>query len=104
MKRTTDETRIAEEIVSVLPAGSVVRACSEDRGAIRFAVRTAAAKLRSIILSRASLRKLITDPLRNVKIEYLQRDILQARRGEYRYPHAGRLSPRLSAAAVAMTR
>lgn len=100
-----DETTVAEQIVSVLPAGSVVRACSDDRRTIRYAVRTAAAKLRAIVLSKASLRKLMADPLREVKIEYLQRDLLVSikRRVEYRYPHAGRLTPAQQSPAVAVT-
>jgi hypothetical protein len=76
--RKYDETRLAEEIVSVLPAG-VARACSDDRDAIRFAVRGEGMKLRSIVLNRTSLRKLASDPAREVKIEYQQRS-------EFRYP------------------
>lgn len=94
-----DESRIAEEIVSVLPAG-VARACSPQRDAIRYTVRAAGMKLESIVLSRASLRRLIEDPARDVKIEYLKRDLLQSasRKGEFRYP---RLSFRAAAAAAA---
>src|SRR5947208_10018419 len=66
----TDETRIAEEIVGVLPEGSVVRVCSDDRESLRFAVRDAALKLRSIVLRRSSLRRLFTDPARAIKVEY----------------------------------
>lgn len=82
-----DETRLAEEIVSVLPAG-VARACSDDRGAIRFAVRGEGMKLRTIVLDRRSLRKLASDPAREVKVEYLQRDLIAtaAQRSEFRYP------------------
>ena len=91
-----DETRIAEEIVSVLPAG-IARALTDDRESLRFAVRGAGLKLRSIVFCRASLRRLINDPLRSVKVEYLQRDLLQsaARRTEFRYPRPARISPRL---------
>lgn len=85
--RKYDETRMAEEIVSVLPAG-VARALSDDREVIRFAVRGEGMKLRSIVLNRASLRKLMNDPARDVKIEYLQRDLVGAagQRSEFRYP------------------
>src|SRR5829696_7721520 len=88
-----DETRIAEKIVSIFPAG-VARACSADRDTIRFAVRDAALKLRTIVLNRASLRRLINDPLRDVKIEYLQRDLAAsaAKRAEFRYPRLSRLT------------
>lgn len=84
---THDESRIAEEIVSVFPAG-VAREFSSERGAIRYAVRGEGLKLRKIVLCRASLRKLMADPARDVKIEYLQRDLLRAaaQRSEYRYP------------------
>jgi hypothetical protein len=87
-----DETRIAEAIVSVLPDG-VARELSGERRTIRFAVRAAGLKLRTIVLSRASLRKLIDDPARDVKIEYLQRDLAAsaARRCEYRYPRVTRM-------------
>lgn len=82
-----DETRMAEEIVSVLPSG-VAREFSAERDAIRYAVRADGMKLRTIVLKRASLRKLIEDPQRAVKIEYLQRDLLQAasQRKTFQYP------------------
>ena len=92
MNRKMDETRIAELIVSVLPAG-VARACSPERETIRYAVRADGLKLRTIVFSRASLRRLIDDPHAAVKIEYLQRDLLDsaARRGEFRYPRPSRI-------------
>ena len=82
-----DETRMAEEIVSVLPSG-VARELSAERDAIRYAVRADGMKLRTIVLKRASLRKLLEDPQRAVKVEYLQRDLLHAaaQRSEFRYP------------------
>ena len=94
-----DESRIAEEIVGVLPAG-VARACSPERDTIRYTVRSAGMKLKSIVLKRSSLRKLMEDPARDVKLEYLKRDLLDSasRRGEFRYP---RLSFRRAAAAAA---
>ena len=52
-----DEARLAEEIVGVLPAESVVRICSEDRDSVRFAIRAESLKIRSVILSRASLSR-----------------------------------------------
>jgi len=102
---TIHEMRVAEEIVSVLPGGSFMRVCSDERDAIRFAVRASGLKLRSVILSRASLRRLIEDPARDVKIEYLQRDLLRSakRRGEFNYPRTSCLSrvlPRRAAAAA----
>lgn len=87
MTNKYDESRIAEAIVSVLPAG-VARACSAERDTLRYAVRGEGIKLKTIILSRRSLRKLIDDPARDVKIEYLQRDLLQnaPHRAEFCYP------------------
>jgi len=89
----TDETRIADEIVRVLPEGSVVRVCSDDRESIRYAVRDASLKLRTIVLRRLSLRKLLNDPARAVKVEYLGRELAEAagHRSEYRYPRPVRL-------------
>ena len=89
----TDETRLAEEIVRVLPAGSVVRSCSDDLETVRFAVQAADLKLRSVVLSRASLRRLLSDAARTVKVEYLQRDLLRSalRRAEFRYPRLSRV-------------
>ncbi len=82
-----DESRIAEEIVSVLPA-DIVRACSPEKHTLRFSVRADGMKLKSIVFDRVSLRRLAEDPARAVKIEYLQRDLLESagRRGEFRYP------------------
>ena len=83
-----DETKLAQEIVAVLPPDSVARFCSDDAESIRFSVEAADLKLRSVVLSRASLRRLLADATRAVKIEYLQRDLLRSavRRAEFRYP------------------
>lgn len=88
-----DETRLAQEIVGVLPPGSVARFCSDDPQSIRFAVQAADLKLRSVVFTRASLRRLLTDAARAVKVEYLQRDILRsaARRAEFRYPRLNKV-------------
>src|SRR5947199_9591355 len=85
--KTMDETKLAAEIVGVLDP-AVVRVCSEVRDAIRYAVRGKSLKLRTILLRREALRKLLTDPARSVKIEYLKRDLLRAtmQRIEFRYP------------------
>lgn len=97
----TDETRIAEEIVKALPEGTVARVCSDDRKSIRYAVRSRELKLRTIVLSRASLRKLAADPACEVKLEYLRRDLAESasRRAEFRYPR-----PDFAARRVAITR
>ena len=94
-----DELTIAQSIVSVLPAGSVARVCSDDRDTIRFAVRAEGLKLRSVILQRESLKRLQNDTTSAVKIEYLQRDLLRSagRRSEFQYPRTiRRAAARLS--------
>lgn len=85
--RNLDETRLANQIVSVLDPATL-RACSDDRDAIRFAVRSSTLKLRTIVLRRAALRRLLGDAARDVKVEYLQRDLLRSasQRAEYFYP------------------
>jgi hypothetical protein len=92
-----DETRIAQEIISVLPAESVARLASDDHDTICYAVQSSTMKLRSIILSRSSLRRLEGDPQRAIKIEYLQRDLLRGalRRAEFRYPRLASALSRL---------
>jgi hypothetical protein len=84
---TLDETKLAEEIVATLEADAV-RVCSDDRDSIRFAIRSAGMKLRSIVLRRLALRRLLHDPAGPVKIEYLQRELRRAagHRIEYAYP------------------
>lgn len=91
--KTMDETKLAEEIVSVMDA-RVVRVCSDDRENVRFAVR-GLMKLRSIVLGRAALRRLLHDRDGAVKIEYLQRDLLRSaeQRDEYIFPRRSALSP-----------
>jgi len=85
--KTTDETRLAKEIVGTLEADAV-RVCSDDRDSIRFSIRAAGMKLRSIVLRRWALRRLLSDPAGPVKIEYLQRELRTAasQRIEYAYP------------------
>lgn len=93
------DKRLAEEILGVLPEGSVARACSDDPATIRFAVRSAGLKLRAVVLNRSSLRRLVSDPARDIKIEYLKRDLLRSatRRAEYVYPRPARLASRAEA-------
>src|SRR5438552_19150254 len=86
--KNMQELQLAEEIVSVLPGGSFARICSDDRATIRYSVRSEEMKLKEIVLSRASLRKLIEDPARSVKVDYLRRDLERSsrRRDAYQYP------------------
>ena len=90
--RSNEDARIAQEIVSVLPAESVIRVAA-DEDTLRFVVNNTTLRLRSVVLNRASLNRLAGDPLRNVKIEYLQRDLLRSamKRAEFRYPRLSRI-------------
>jgi hypothetical protein len=107
---TAEEMRIAQEIMSVLPEGSVARVCSNDDETVRYTVSNGLLKLRSVVLCRESLRRLQADPDRAVKIEYLQRDLLSSaiRRAEFRYPRVSRifrkrsLTARIRAASLAV--
>ena len=101
--KVMDETKLAEEIVGAV-GQEVVRVCSDDRESLRFAIRSAAMKLRSVVLNRASLRRLLLDPLGEVKIAYLKRDLRRAtvQRAEYVYPRKSAIAkvtaePRLAA-------
>lgn len=95
---TSDEARVAEEIVSVLPAGSFARVCSDDRETIRFTVENSTLKLRTVVLDRESLGRLHSDPARAIKIDYLQRDLVRSamKRSEFRYPRVPRAFRKLS--------
>jgi hypothetical protein len=88
-----EENRIAEEILSVLPQGSVARVCSDDHDSVSFTVSSVLLKLKAVTLDRESLLRLHSDPARAVKVEYLQRDLLRSaiRRAEFRYPRINRL-------------
>ncbi|HEY6139879.1 MAG TPA: hypothetical protein VI670_19145 [Thermoanaerobaculia bacterium] len=91
--KSMDETKLAEEIVSVLNA-RVVRVCSDDRENLRYAIR-GPMRLRSVVLRRAALRRLLHDRDGVIKIEYLQRDLLRCveQRGEYVYPRRSAINP-----------
>jgi len=85
--KTMDETGLAKEIVAVLPEGAI-RLCSADRDAIRYAVRSGELRLRTIVLGRSALRRLLHDRDGLVKIEYLRRDLIRSAttRSEFTYP------------------
>jgi hypothetical protein len=87
LSNSASEVALAEEIVSVLMFAAQ-RVYSEWEDAIRYAVRGTRLKLRSIILNRAALRRLLRDSSGTVKIEYLKRDLLRCavQAAEYRYP------------------
>lgn len=85
--RNQDEARLAAEIVSVLEP-SALRTCSDEQDVIRYCVRASSLRLRTIILDRKALRRLLNSKDGAVKIEYLKRDLASAaeHRAEYRYP------------------
>lgn len=84
--------RVAASIVGVLSPVAVPVDCVSGCDAICFAVRSRSFRLRSIVLSRGSLRRLLTATNGVVKIEYLKRDLLRSavNRAEYRYPRRRR--------------
>lgn len=90
MTTELSETAIAEEIVSILRCPAL-RFRSIADAAISYAVRDTSLKLRSVVLDRSSLRRLLLDSNRVVKIEYLKRDLLRSARlfRHYRYPRRG---------------
>jgi hypothetical protein len=73
---------------------------------IRYAVRGKLLKLRSIILDRDALRRLLKDAAAAVKIEYLKRDLLRSAglRSEYRYPRSSVVRRAEAALALATDR
>jgi hypothetical protein len=82
---TTQEMKVAEKVLEPLEHEH----WSEDDKFIRIRIRKGpGSRLASVIFSKLALRRLISDPNRDVKVEYLRRDIArQARwRREYRYP------------------
>lgn len=84
---TSSVTDVARMILGAIPTQVEVQ--SEDREVIRYRVRRGFGwKLSAVIFSKASLLKLANDPKRDVKIEYLRRDILNSatQRLVYRYP------------------
>ena len=87
MTTEIDETAIAEEIVSVLKFPALRFRFLVDT-AISYTVRDPSVKLRSVVLDRRSLRRLLVDRDRWVKVEYLKRDLLRSAAlfRVYRYP------------------
>lgn len=70
--------RLAQEIASAVPAGLISRFEEHpDRLQLRIAPSDGW-KLRRIILSRESLERLARDPQRDVKVEYLKRELTLA--------------------------
>lgn len=84
------EIRLALDILEPLTAGELPELVSADPDTLRFRIpRRLGWRLRTILFSRRSLQNLLSDVTRDVKIEYLQRDMLRVAtsRATYRYPH-----------------
>lgn len=70
--------RLAQEIVSIVPPALITR-LEEYPDRIQFRIASSDGwRLRRIVLGRESLEKLERDPQREVKLEYLQRDLANA--------------------------
>lgn len=89
------ETTLEMELAETLLQPLLDQSWTEDAETIRFRIRKPGWKLSSIIFSKRALRKLVSDPHREVKLEYLRRDIARqaGSRREYRYPHQLILEP-----------
>ncbi len=89
-RSTQDEPiRMMEEILSILRERNLQLVHADD-GIISFRLHEEGWKLKSLTFSVPCLKTLARDPQREIKIEYLQRDILRAaaRRTTYTYPHS----------------
>lgn len=75
---TSFSYRLVHEILSAVPAGAVSRLEDyPDRIQVRI-VPLAGDRLQRVILGRESLEKLDGDPQRDVKVEYLKRELALA--------------------------
>jgi hypothetical protein len=81
--------RLAREVLGVIPEEFLALE-ADDAEEIRFRVRGSRGswKIRTIVFGRESLERLDRDPLRSVKVEYLQRELLRVapRRQIWGYP------------------
>ena len=87
---STLEIQLAKQVIAPIIDGAPAYCVAAEDGTIRCELRGGpGCKLSSIVFSSEGLRRLQADPQRDVKIEYLQRDIARAARSrsEYRYPH-----------------
>ena len=84
----TEEMMMAEQIIAMLAPRSVQLLC-DDGNLIAFVIQKDGWKLERVIFSRSALQKLLSDPQRRIKGEYLAHDIKRsaARRKSYVYPY-----------------
>ena len=84
-----EEVNVAQEVVRFLLGKNFAEKMRGDAETIAFEIDARPGwKLRSVVFSRNALRHLAIDPDRDVKLDYLRRDLLKAapHRAEYRYP------------------
>jgi hypothetical protein len=89
MRANSEEMRVAREVVQFLVGRDFAERARGDREVISFELESRPGwKLRSVVFSRDALRRLAGDPLREIKLDYLRRDLLRSApvRVEYRYP------------------
>jgi hypothetical protein len=83
------ECEMAEELMRSLGPGLTAETLLEESRSIRIRLQPRPGwKLSAVVFSRDGLRRLAADPKRNVKVEYLARDINRVGRfrREYHYP------------------
>ena len=88
----TDEMELVRELIAPISSEGAAERVHESEDVISVSVRRMSGwKLRCIVFSREALQKLLSDPLRAVKVDYLKRDLLRSvsRREEFRYPRVG---------------
>ena len=86
-KETSRITEVARQIIGVIP--TEVEFHSEDATTLRYRVRRGFGwRLSMVVLDKSCLLHLAQDPQRDIKIEYLRRDLVNSamQRREYRYP------------------
>lgn len=86
---------MAARILVILHPTTIV-ADGDEAGTLRFRVVESGWKLATIVFAKDSLRNLARDPQREIKIQFLQRDLLRSAtsRRTFTYPHS--LRARLS--------
>lgn len=83
--------RLALDILEPMTLGQLPELVQEDSQSLRFRIRRRLGwRLRTVVFSKRALENLEVDPARDVKVDYLQRDMarMAPSRAEYRYPHA----------------
>ena len=89
MKAQSEEMSVAQEIVRFLLGKNFSEKVRVDGDLIAFDIEPRPGwKLRRVVFSRLSLGRLAADHDREVKLDYLRRDLLRCapHRAEYRYP------------------